>query len=286
MMRSRTMSAQAFYNQAVAVPQTHRVENTDYNAVANGRVPTYYRVTQCGQQVRIKYWWFYGYQSACDAFDNGTHNGDWEQVMVTLSEDRSRVAAVTFWMHGKRYTRLADRGGFEIEEGTHPVVYVGKHSHASLYNQGGSSESCLPWEEYRNNSSGTHLDAWRNLVSLDANAEPWMQRDRTDSFSWGSDGVTTHPTREAVSCSLNAADWDDNVPTWRHSQCKSGDDDSGVECIQQCRSGYTNTGLLCSMCSGTWWNPTSWHCDTYTRNRYGYDYTLPGSDRGLLYGDF
>ncbi len=207
------MSAQSFYDQAVAVPQTYRVENTSYAPIANNEVPAYFQTIRCGRQLRIMYWFFYGYQSACDAFGNGTHNGDWEKVMVTLSEDEGSIAAVTYYMHGKRYTRLAARGG----------------------------------------------------------------------FSWGYDGVGTHPTIEGPSCDMNAADWSFEVPTWWHSQCKVGDDDTGTWCVQQCESGYDQYPLTCTHCSGFW--PWEWSCSTYNRHNYQYDWTLPTSDLGLLVDD-
>ncbi|MEZ4295884.1 MAG: hypothetical protein R3B70_12990 [Polyangiaceae bacterium] len=278
------MSAQTFYEQAVAAPQTYRVENLDYGSIANNSVPTYYQAIKCGDQIRLMYWWFYGYQSECDAFGNGTHNGDWEHVMVTLSEDASSMAAVTYWMHGKRLTRLAARGGFSVEDGTHPVVYVGKASHASFYGQGGSSNTCLPWEEYRNNGNGTHMDSWNYLVDLNGNAEPWLAADRAGGFDWGAGGVGTHPTTDGPSCDLNAADWSFEVPTWWHSQCKVGDDDSGTFCVQQCEPGYDEYPLTCTSCSGFW--PWEWSCSTYNRDTYGYDWTIPTSDVGLLVDDY
>ncbi|XXF78842.1 hypothetical protein P2318_03515 [Myxococcaceae bacterium GXIMD 01537] len=278
--RGYPMSAQVFYDNAVVTPQQTRIENRDASTLGTGTLPTYYQVTECGQQVRIKYWWFYGYQSACDPFGNGTHNGDWEDVTVTLSEDSSSIAAITFTMHGKTYTRLAVRGGFRVEDGTHPVVYVGKNSHAAHYQQGGSGvdDNCLPWEEYRNNSTGTHLNSWVNLVNLDTGKEPWMVADRVGGFLWGHDGVSTHPTQRGPSCRMNAASWTFDTPTWWHSQCKAGDRDDGTTCHSTCRSGYTDMGLTC-----TNWSWSSLH--TYSQNIYRYDYTLPTTDRGLMVSD-
>ena len=250
------MSAQTFYQQAVAVPQTQRVDNTQYAPIAAGQVPTYYQIITCGKQRRIVYWWFYGYQHACDAIGNGTHNGDWEKVVVTLSEDQTSIAAVTFYMHGKHYTRLPAHDGIEIEEGTHPVVYVGKYTHASFYNEGGSSYTCLPWEEYRNNFDGRHMDSWLNLANLDANGEPWMLADRDGHIhEWGADGVGTNPTREGPSCAMNAAAWTFDTPTWWHSQCKAGDDDEQIHCH---------------------------HGGAFTGYNYGYDWQIPTTDAGLI----
>jgi hypothetical protein len=271
------MSAQTFYTAAVEHGQTARVENTDASTLGSGTLPTYYQVISCGSQLRIKYWWFYGYQNVCDGV-SGSHNGDWEDATVTLSENTSSVAAVTFTMHGHAYTRLAARGGFDVEDSTHPVVYAAKNSHASIYTQGGSSTTCLPWEEFRNNTSGTHLDSWSKLVELAPGVEPWMAVDKLGNFGWGSDGVGTHPMNNGPSCSMNAADWTFEVPTWWHSQCETGDRDDGTSCHSRCRSGYTDMGFTC-----TNWDITS--LDTYGQHLYGYDYTLPTSDVGLLTPD-
>jgi len=246
------MSAQPFFEQSVQVLNPFPVQNTSYNLVATHQVPTYFQTTWCANQLRIHYWWFYGYQTACDVFGNGKHHGDWEHVMVTLSEDRARIAAVTFWLHGDHYTRTAVHNGFQVEDGAHPVVYVAKHSHASFHNQGGSSQSCAPFDEYRNNFNGNHLDAWQNLVNLEGNAEPWIQVDRLGGFHWGIDGVSTHPTQNSPSCSVNAAAWSAGVPTRIVSQCKTGDRGDGVHC---------------------WDGGTA----------YGYDWRLSITDYNLLY---
>ncbi|KFE67525.1 NPP1 family protein [Hyalangium minutum] len=272
------MAAQTFYDTIVKTGSSSRLENTDASTLGTGQIPTYYQVISCGAQVRIKYWWFYGYQAPCDG-TSGSHNGDWENVVVTLSEDQSRIAAVTFAMHGKSYTRLANRNGFSLEEGTHPVVYVGKNSHAAFFEQGGSSTSCLVWEEYRNNSTGLHLNSWSNLVSLDTEVDPsdWIAADRQGGFAWGRDGVSTHPTQSGPNCSMKAAEWSNDVPTWWHSQCKTGDRDDGSSCHVQCRPGYTDMGLTCT-------NWSTW--STYNQTLYSYGYTLPTSNVGLLTNDY
>ena len=273
------MSAQTYYDTIVKTGSSARLENTDASTLSTGQIPTYYQVIQCeGAQLRIKYWWFYGYQTNCDGV-SGSHNGDWEDVTVTLSEDQTRIAAVTFSMHGKSYTRLTNRNGFSLEEGTHPVVYVGKTTHAAFHAQGGSSNSCLPWEEYRNNSTGTRLDSWSNLVGIDSSGDPtsWTTADRRGDFSWGHDGVNTHPTLNKPTCSMKAAEWSDDVATWRYSQCKSGDRDDGSRCHVQCRPGYTDMGYTC----------TNWStAHTYNQTTYTYGYTLPTSNRGLLTDDY
>jgi hypothetical protein len=277
------MSAQKYYTDVVAPNSSSGEDNHDYTPVANGEVPTYFQITKCGAQTRIKYWWFYGYQNDCDGV-SGEHAGDWESVMVTLSEDANRVAAVTYWAHGYHYTRLAASGGVTFEASSHPVIYPGKTTHASYYTQGGSG-SCLFWEDFHNNGSGYHMDSWNNLVSLDIDEEPWMIADRSGGFAWGPDGVHTHPTSDPPTCSFAAAKWAAGHEAQWHTQCEVGDTDSGSGCIEQCKPGYDDTGLLCSKCSGTVYEPWTWSCDTYAKKLYDYDYPIPTTDLGLLVGD-
>ena len=114
--RGYPMSAQKFFEAidpaagGKFLPGNTRVENADRATLASGSIPMYYQVRQFGNQVRIMYWWFYGYQHPCYS-DQGSHNGDWERVMVTLTEDGSGVASVTYWQHNNFYTRIAGPRG-------------------------------------------------------------------------------------------------------------------------------------------------------------------------------
>lgn len=245
------MSAQPYFEQRVQRQPTGTVQNTDPNTLGSGTIPTYYQAIKVGEQIRIKYWWFYGYQSTCDGV-SGSHHADWESVTVILAEAHNAIAAVVFEMHGDHYTRLAARNAFAIEEGTHPVVYVGKASHASFYNQGGIGDWCLPWEEWRNNHSGTHLDSWKRLLDLDDDGEPWMKIDRTVEFDWG--GISTHPTRLGPSAGMPATKWVFFNDTRRHSNCKIGD----TQYNEYCMKGWS---------------------------RYEFNYEIPTTDRGLLVKD-
>jgi hypothetical protein len=267
------MSAQTFRDQGSSG------DNHDYNTIANNSVPTYYQIIRCGQQVRIMYWWFYGHQDTCDGV-SGEHNGDWEKVMVTLAEADRRIAAVTYWIHGDHYTRLRERGGVnELEGGpgssssAHVVVHVGKTSHASYHEQGGIG-TCGKWDDWHNDGDRV-MNTWNNLVNLDAASERWMVEDRAGGSSWGPNGISTHPTTDGPSCDMSAA----STPTIdmaKGTQCKLGDDDTGIECLRHCNSGQVNIGLFCSDPLGNNW----------TERKYGYNYTLPTTNRGLLMGDY
>jgi hypothetical protein len=282
------VSAQTFYQNLPAI-----TENTSYASIAGSPPPTYYQIRSCGNaQIRIQYWWFYGYQHPCAAVGGqGAHNGDWESVMVTLSDDRTRVAAVTYWAHGDHFTRLA--GGFS-SDGLHPLVYVGKTAHGSYHETGGNDfEACTYWGDRRSpGAAPMTMGSWNNLVSLDGNEEPWLAADRIGGFDWGDDGIDTHPTQEAPNCSMNAADWSDTfqgftVPPSETAragnQCRKGDSDwMDLMCAQTCAPWQDTEGAWCTDfdCS------TPWSCietaDNIWNRIYGHDYDIPTSDLGLL----
>jgi len=205
------MSAQEYFEGTIDVDipisERPRLENTDPSTLTTPGMepPTYFKAFQVGNQIRILYWWYYGYQPGCWApfvGAKGIHDGDWERVMVMLSEDLSHVAAVTYWQHGGWYTRLAQGGdsdrflGASYDPGLsfygeHPIVYVGKTQHGSYHNQGGSGDPisggglsyCPYFDDWRNNegNSDLWLDTQNNLKSLADFEEPWMIEETTES---------------------------------------------------------------------------------------------------------
>ncbi len=298
------MSAQPFFEavqRASNGAPFERHENTDKASLQNGSVPTYYQIRAYGQQVRIHYWWFYGYQHPCFA-DMGSHNGDWEHVMVTLAEDQSRVAAVTYYQHNGSYTRIAGprdapctpagtgrcqgSRGFP-SEGTHPIVYVGKLAHGSYHDSNSvgpaGAGGCAYYGDFRNPaSSADELASWTNLINLDSDAESWIAFDRNGNFSWGPDGISTHPTQKAPQAAVAMCE---GSPTYAlasagcyQSECLAGDDQASEDCIKECKPGYTNIGLICSKRKFPW--------TPYGRltggNKYNYNFTIPLHDAGLI----
>jgi hypothetical protein len=244
------LSAQQYYDDVVATGWPGIAENISPSSVEAGVIPTYYQVKACGSQLRINYWWFYGYQHACAPYGAGWHKGDWEHVMVTLDTAREGVAAVTYYQHEGWYTRLAEHG-IPMADTDHPVVYVGATAHGSYYDMWrpdldvcvmpGFSFTCTDIDDetltcsyYGDHRSplGAWMDTWKNLVNLDVNSEPWMSADRTVNFTWGvaldgePDACSTHPTRQAPTCSMAACDGDGGLfgtDGCRASDCLMGD---------------------------------------------------------------
>jgi hypothetical protein len=272
-------------------------------------VPTYYKLRRCGAigtgdddacvpgQLRIQYYWFYGWQQNCDCC-SGKHLADWEWIMVTLREDRESIAAVTFKQHKGWYTRrwspvdknnwceiCSDLGGELVcaptacpsgldctntacpsGRGTgHPVVFVGKTAHGSFHNDGGGA-NCLYYEDPRNPDSKSVWNTWETpLISLDGNEQDWLEYDRTADWYWGYTKVPTHPTAQGFS--------GDSTDLCDTDACR-GKTLVGTE---GCLRGYSNCRR-----GDTW-------CDTYKcansavacvfGSRYSKDYPLPKTDQ-------
>jgi hypothetical protein len=274
-------------------------ENTDPGTLSAGTAPTYYSYRKIGNQVRITYWWFYGMQHPCWASE-GSHPGDWEHVVVILKEDRSGIAAVRFAQHNGYYLRISGPrdapctpdgtgrcggpSGFPTENGR-PVVYVGRTAHGSYHDTYGGIEgagSCAYYGDARD-SGGPQLDTSRALIDLDGSAEAWLAPDRAGGFSWGPDGISTHPTQDAPTASMKACK---GSPTWLvenagcyKSEGLAGDDQASQNLLKECKPGYDNAGLTCN--KGKW----PWEWKIYGRmnpgNYYDYDYTIPTGDVGL-----
>ena len=230
--KSFPMDPQPFFDEYVATGQwkgdwfTVFENSNPASLTTNGLIPpTFFRVVAASSgQIRIIYWFFYGYQQACfflpfltDQY-TGAHHGDWERVIVTLTEDTTAVAAVTFFQHTGSYTRLANGGdtdrflptvdytsGFALYQGEHPIVNVGRNQHGSYHDSGGRGDSLadLPYCDYfadwRHNDDRAELwlDTSRNLKDFgDPNdAKGWMTWDQAAGqplqLLGSGDGTTT-----------------------------------------------------------------------------------------------
>lgn len=306
------MSAQEYYDAVIATGRWQnphwrekdygplhgrpQKDNRDIQTVTDNTAPTYFKVFRCGNQVRIVYWWFYGWQSECIDLGFvrfGQHNGDWERVMVALSEDTSRVAAVTYWQHGGWYTRVSDWDwhscpqwsdcGFDTY-GTHPIVYVGKNQHGSYHDEGGLG-GCGYQYDFRNNGDRVdlRLDTWESLINLELMNEPWMTADAQGGFQWGYEGVWTHPTTNTgANCNMKACEGREEwAPLETNgcylSQCRAGDRYAWPYCYH-CPKNKVDWGAICvDDCS------TYPFCPSRGIDTYGIKYPIPTGDAGLLY---
>jgi hypothetical protein len=291
------------------------IENTNISTLQRNTIPTYFQERIVGDQIRVSYWWFYGYQHPCIPIGapQSAHNGDWEHMVVVLKEDRSGVSAVSYYQHNNHYTRIAGihgpcspvnigrcngSGGFEMS-GTHPVAYVGRASHGNFHDANrwlpGADKNehnvfeCIYYGDYRDpDSNADYFDSSRSLIDLDGNKEAWLAKDRGSvDWKWGPEGsfVGTHPTRQSPLDDEHRAACE-GAPTylWKSagcfkSECIAGDDEASEDCLKECLPGYTNVGLTCN--KGVW----PWDWKIYGRltggNKYNYNYQIPTTDAGL-----
>ena len=279
-------------------------ENSDPASIKSGLLPTYYQYREVGpiKQVRITFWWFYGYQHRCNVTDigpTGTHPGDWERVMVILNDKRTAVAAVTYWQHNGKYTRIAgppdapstpagvgrSKGtpGFRSET-THVMVWVEKNSHGSYHEENSAGPGgCSYWDGFRNpDGVANRMDTSANLVSLDVGtAEPWMADDRKGGWTWGVDAISTHPTTDPPTEGMFACEGN-SLYTAQSSGCfkseaLSGDDQLAGDAFKECEPGYVNHGLTCYKSVV----PPDWYGRATGSRTYGYAYVLPTTEAGL-----
>lgn len=280
---SYPMSAQDFFETwtpgSFPVPPVV-ISNGDASTVTGNLVPTYWKAFRCGNQYRLVYWWFYGYQFDCDCV-SGEHHGDWEHLLVVLSEDKTQIAAVTFFQHGGYYTRLGRRDGYGLAGGTHPIVYTGRNNHGSYHNTQSGAQTCCYWEDHRD-GGGPWLDTWvaplRRLRPVAHGGEPWMDADLAGTFTWGE--ISTHPMQSTSgncgqqTCAGTSTWGCHESGCWR-SQCEVGDRDDGVTCWH-CPPGYSEWVLACTRCD-------CGGCSSTSVETYGLRYTISMTDAGLMY---
>jgi hypothetical protein len=104
----------------------------------------YYHVTQSNDRFYVDYWWFFRFNhfyrsdpslscKSAIARKNGIcdeHEGDWEGVTaVTAPGDDTKLDYVVYAAHKGTFRYAAS--GIGLQDGTRPVVYVARGSHAS-----------------------------------------------------------------------------------------------------------------------------------------------------------
>ncbi len=107
-------SAHQAYYQAVLSPQA-----------GGPPITAYAHVVREGPHTTIQYWLLYFYN---DWFNK--HEGDWEMVQVMLDANGEPEWVVLSQHHGGTRRTWATA---PVEEGTHPVVYVARGSHANYF---------------------------------------------------------------------------------------------------------------------------------------------------------
>lgn len=81
-------------------------------------------------KVVIQYWFFYPFNAG-----GNNHEGDWEHVNVIADFDgvnvpTAQIDKIVYYFHKKYYIDYPSTGYTKIIDNTHPVVFVGGHTHS------------------------------------------------------------------------------------------------------------------------------------------------------------
>lgn len=150
--------------------------NSNYRDRVYGRI---FFMTEGGKRVAwLQYWFFYYYNDFKYNDDPyGLHEGDWEMVQIKVDSDAKPTVAA--------YAQHESGSGCSWREmdtaGNHPVVYVGRGSHASYFHHG-LHDLELPAEIgrlVRDHAEGTGASIGGSgrrfkFVTLGVNSPPWL----------------------------------------------------------------------------------------------------------------
>jgi len=135
----------------------------------------------------VQYWFFYAYDDGPLDFN---HEADWEHITVTANADQS-FASAWYAQHnsGTRYSASQ----LHFVNGTHPVVYSAKGTHAS-YPSAGSFDVTLGFTDYTSDG-GPSYDTASNQVNVGEIGAPLSgQTFIKYGGGWGEIGSTSYTT--------------------------------------------------------------------------------------------
>ena len=208
------------YYAARKAGSTARICNTSYSSIEKGEVPVYFQYARCEPNVEyVAYWFFYGWQDYCSVLPpKGEHPADWEHIVVKVVNEK--LDRVLFFQHAGQYARIP--GNYMVIPPSNPMVYVGKNSHGSYHDDGGTGTCCY-FEDYRNPSKPPKFMVTAlNLVrlSLDESSPEWMRYDGV--IYW--DGLVgpLHRTQDNDLCNLPGCRGV-NLPSCSTSGCFKSD---------------------------------------------------------------
>lgn len=145
-------------------------------APSYGGVPVFYEYVPYKY---VTYWFFYPYNEYRFLTSVGQevgvqfHEGDWERISIQLdSED----LPVNIFYYGHEGGSIVPWGTVDVYEGTHPIVFSAKGSHASYPEAGLHPTMCLPEVGCVNDyaASGPSSLSWVTWHDIrDVMAQPW-----------------------------------------------------------------------------------------------------------------
>ena len=143
------------------------LDNSKRGSLGSTKSPVYYEA-KAGHY--ITYWFFYAYNDGPFPGGADNHEGDWERISVKLNA-QNRATAVSYYQH--EGSKELPWGQVPKQEGSHPVVYAAKGSHASYATPGTyplQKVAGLPLAK-DHASQGKKWETWKNLKN--AQKQPW-----------------------------------------------------------------------------------------------------------------
>jgi hypothetical protein len=141
------------------------LDNSKHESKGPGtNAPVYYEAVN-GRY--ITYWFFYAYNAGPAPGGVDNHEGDWERISVKLNR-QNRATAVAYFQHtGHEEKRWRD----VPKQGSHPLVFSAKGSHAS-YDSPGAKNLGVPFGLVKDHAGrGAQWKTWQHLQN--ARAQGW-----------------------------------------------------------------------------------------------------------------
>jgi hypothetical protein len=102
------------------------------------------------EMIDITYWFFYPYQGdypISPGLNCGSHEGDWEHITVRVGDNGTTIHQVFFGRHTSSEGQWMNPSEVTFIQGTHPVVYSARYSHAS-YATAGKTDRAWNADDY------------------------------------------------------------------------------------------------------------------------------------------
>lgn len=139
------------------------LNNDDRGRLGRNPNPPVYHEAVDGRY--ITFWFFYAYNQGPIPAVQDNHEGDWERIVVKLDR-RNRATHVAYYQHNGPPQTIAWPN--VPKQGSHPIVYSGKGSHASYATPG---KHRLGPKVNDTTGRGRQWRTWRNMKN--ARAQDW-----------------------------------------------------------------------------------------------------------------
>ncbi|MDO8715650.1 MAG: Vps62-related protein [Dehalococcoidales bacterium] len=136
----------------------------------------------------MQYWFFYPYDNwhqvikqSVGVIQGEGHEGDWEMITVVVDNISGQIVRAGYAQHFSGYTYLP--GELQIQNGTHPVVYVARGSHANYATTGRQDTLSLFGIEVPTSVLG-YGDYTANTGTVLSNSSSYLLINITNELGW------------------------------------------------------------------------------------------------------